>query len=345
MEAIRKRQIAYALTSFLMGVWAFAKVSAVSGPKFEPIIAACSNPDIPFEEFAPTTGYHVYEPMVGLKVFEVLVCLITQFLLELRETYPAGILVWGGVIVVSLPVAFLGLTEAGRPGARGPIRYPTVVSLLYQLFGISVVFPMVWVPSFVFGEGTRGSPVTPLRVYVTGLLAIPGCVTTAIVFLAPTDSALWTTSAGILGGPILLLFNLVLSMERSSELPATKQNVRACFDASQHVLNSLMGLAFVFWYVLVGIAHQAYGTSVGDLWNDVWVEADASVAFMTIDTIVLYAGVLMYIAYRSDLKKAAKALLLTLVLGPGTACLFLFSEIEKETTQLPAVSSQTKKLS
>lgn len=345
MEAIRTRQIGCALASFLMGVWAFAKISAVSGPKFEPIIAACSDPGIPFEEFASTTGYHVYEPMVGLKVFEVLVCLITQFLLELRETFPAGILVWGGVIVVSLPVTFLGLTEAGRPCARGPIRYPTLVALLYQLFGISVVFPLVWVPSFVFGEGTRGSPVTPLRVYVTGVLAVPGCVTTAIVFLAPTDSTLWTTSAGVLGGPILVMLNLVLSTERSSELPATKETIGASFDASMRVLNFLMGLAFVFWYVLVGIAHQAYGTSFGDLWNDVWVEADASVAFMTIDTLVLYAGVLMYIAYRGGSKKAAKALLLTLVLGPGTACLFLFAEIERETTKLFAVSSQTKKLS
>ena len=56
------------------------------------------------DDFAQKTGYHSYEPMLGLGAFKLLVCLITQFLLELRETYPAGLLTWGGVVVVALPL-------------------------------------------------------------------------------------------------------------------------------------------------------------------------------------------------------------------------------------------------
>lgn len=134
--SISARQLFFAGTSFILGVWAFIKVNSISGPAFEPILAACTNPDISAEDFATKTGYHSYEPKLGLGAFNVLVCLITQFLLELRETPPAGFLVWGGVIVVSLPVGLANSIAPGRKGARGPINYPTVFGLLFQLLGI-----------------------------------------------------------------------------------------------------------------------------------------------------------------------------------------------------------------
>lgn len=134
--SISARQFFFASASFLLGVWAFIKVNSISGPAFEPIVAACTNPDISTEDFATKTGYHYYEPKLGLGAFNVLVCLITQFLLELRETPPAGFLVWGGVICVSLPVAIASTVVAGRKGTRGPVNYPTVFGLLFQLLGI-----------------------------------------------------------------------------------------------------------------------------------------------------------------------------------------------------------------
>lgn len=331
MEAFRTRQIAYGLTSFLLGVWAFVTVNAISGPAFEPIIAACSNPDIPIDEFAAKTGYHEYEPRVGLKAFNLLVCLITQFLLELRETPPAGVLVWAGVTVVALPCSAISIVEAGRAGARGPIRYPVIMGFLYQLLGISVIFPMVWVPAFVFGEGKRGSPVTFFRVVIAALCSIPGTVLTFIVFLAPTESRLWTTGAGILGGPILPLIGLMLFTDKSSQLTATEENAKASSRAIQTVYKLLTPIGFVGWCVMVGIAYASYGTAIGDLWRDIWVEAGPCVAFMTIDTGILYVALVIFVAYRSDEFKAAKALLLTPVLGPATALLMVLMEVENET--------------
>jgi len=331
MEASQTRKIGYALTSFLLGAWAFVKLNSVSGPYFEPVIAACSNPDIPIEEFASRTGYHEYEPRVGLGVFNLLVCLITQLLFELRETYPAGLLVWSGLTLVSLPIALFGIVEGARAGARGPIRYIVIMGLLYQLFGISVAFPLVWVPSFILGEGKRGAPVTPFRVNMTAPMTLPIVIFTLVVFLAPTDSTLWTTCVGILGGPILPMIGLVLLTDESSKLTATEKNVKASSAGIQNVCKLLMAAGFVGWLVVVKIAYQSYGLSIGDLWADIWVDANASVAFITIDAGVLYLGMLLFIAYRADEFKAAKTLLLSPALGPGTAVALALMEIERET--------------
>lgn len=324
----QSRQITFALAAFLLGVWAFIKVNSVSGPVFEPIVAACTNPDISPEEFASKTGYHEYEPIVGLKVFNFLVCLITQFLLELRETYPAGILVWCGVIVVAIPVGVISTFQAGRAGARGPIRYPTCVGLLYQLFGISVMFPLVWVPSYILGCGTRGAPLTTFRTVSAAILTVPGIVMTCIIFTAPTDSYLWTVSAGMLGGPILPMLVLVLWRDASSSLEPTVHNVEKTAKMVENVLNLTAAVAFVGYMYLIKVVNEVYGTSLTDLWKDIWVEANGSVAFMTIDTGVLYLALVLLIAFH-DAMKAVKTLLMTIFIGPAAACL-TWKEIELE---------------
>mmetsp|Transcript_12068 Transcript_12068/g.28599 ORF Transcript_12068/g.28599 Transcript_12068/m.28599 type:complete len:345 (-) Transcript_12068:278-1312(-) len=324
------KKAVYGLTSFLVGVCTFVKINEISGPRFEPIIAACQNPDIPFDEFASTTGYHRYDPIVGLKAFDFLVCLITQFLLELRQTHPSGLLVWAGVVLASMPVTCIATIEGGRAGARGPIRYPTILGLLYQLFGISVGFPMIWVPSFVFGEGKRRAPVTSFRLIFAAQSILTVITFTAIVFAAPTDSQLWTTSAGILGGPILALLGLALFTDASPKLVATKESGIVSSVRISKLYKVIMVLGLIGWYSLVAIAYQTYGTSLSNFWNDVWVNAGPSVAFMTIDTGVLYLGVLMYIAYRHGELKAVKALSLTAVLGPAAAALFIMNEAENE---------------
>ena len=331
MEPIRTRQIVYALSSFLLGIWTFVKVSAISGPVFEPIIAACTDPDISVDDFASKTGYHAYEPLVGFKVFNVLVCLITQFLLELRQTYPAGILTWGGIMVVALPTTVITIHEAGRSGAYGPIRYPIITGLLSQLLGVSVIFPLIWIPSYIFGEGTRGGSLTNYRIVCSALLSLPAIILTAIVFSAPTDSYMWTICAGILGGPMLALSSAILWTDASSSLPATAQNIKRSSRATKNVYTLLMFVGFVGWLVWVAIFYKSYGTSMGDLWNDIWIDATGAVAFMTIDTGVLYIGLLIFIAYRGSELKALKALLLTPVLGPATACCLVLKEFEDET--------------
>ncbi|KAL9185510.1 hypothetical protein ACHAXT_003287 [Thalassiosira profunda] len=303
-------------------------VNQISGPAFEPILGACTNPDISAENFAKETGYHSYEPKLGLGAFNVLVCLITQFLLELRETPPAGLLVWGGVVVCSLPMGLLTTLTAGRK-AWGPVRYPTVFGLLFQLFGVSVVFPMLWVPSFICSKSKLGVPTTTARTLCGTVFALPVSMLTFLVFYAPTDGYVWTVSAGILGGPILAMMGLLLWRDKSESLKASPENIEKSNRIVQKCYSVLGAVSFAFWSFLVVVAYQSYGFALGKLWSDIWSNAGPSVAFMTVDTGVLYLGILMLIAYKSE-RKALKTLALTPLVGPGASCCVAFKELEGE---------------
>ena len=329
----KTRKALYAFSSFLFGLWTFVTINGISGPAFEPILEACPPSNYTtIDEFVAATGYHAYDPYVGLGVLDTLVCLITQFLLELRDTYPAGVLVWCSIIVVSLPTTVLWITEAGRAGAKGPIKYPVAMGLLGQLFGISVAFPLVWLPALVYGEGTRGAPVTPFRVKTCGLLVIPTSVLTATVFLADTTSQLWTTAAGMLGGPILAMGGLVLYADESSALEATSENKASTRMAISNMYMKLFFVGFFGWYTLVVIAvnHYVLDNSDASLLEDLWTNAGPSVKFMVIDTAVLFLSFLQYIAYRGGEFRALKAFGLSMILGPASACCQVLIEIEEE---------------
>mmetsp|Transcript_8421 Transcript_8421/g.10650 ORF Transcript_8421/g.10650 Transcript_8421/m.10650 type:complete len:349 (-) Transcript_8421:39-1085(-) len=318
------RKAVYGGASILMGLWTFYKVNAVSGPSFEPIIEACMNREISIEEFAEKTGYHIYEPKVGLGIFNVLVCLITQFLLELRETHPEGLLVWCTIIVVSIATTLIAMFEAGRSDVKrfSPIRFPIIIGLLSQLFGVSVIFPLIWNPGYIFGHGF--GPLSSFRLKYVIPLLFPSLVLTSIVFTENTDSYLWTFSAGVLGGPILALASCTFWMDQSP--PATKENAEATTIGIKATSKGLIPVTMIAWWGLVLIAFKTYD-SVEHLWRNLWTDATASVQFMTIDAGILFGTILLWIAFHSE-KIAIKTLLLTLIMGPGAAPLAVLGEIE-----------------
>jgi len=205
------RQLLFATFSFVVGVWTFIKVNEISGPAFEPIIEKCLSFSSfeSMDAFVEETKLHEYNTFVGLKLFDLLVCLITQFLLELRNTYPAGLLTWSGVVLSAFGVAPMLIVESRRKGAKGLLVYPIVFGLLFQLFGVSVIFPLLWVPSYILGKGNG-----PVSVYCANAafwLNFPTVVLTTTVFVAHTDSYLWTLCAGILGKLYPLYVNNFLS--------------------------------------------------------------------------------------------------------------------------------------
>jgi hypothetical protein len=332
---ITPKQLGFALTSFALGVWAFVTVNAISGPAFEPIIAACTNPDYKgdggMDKFVTQGGYHAYEPMVGLKVFELLVCLITQFIFELNQTFPAGLVTWGGVIIVAQTVGVLGIIEAGRKGARGLIRYSILFGLLGQLFGISVVFPLLWVPAYILGRGN--GPISKQRIHAIIPLLLPAIILTLAVFGVDTDSYMWMVCAGMLGGPVLPLVNGVLWTDVPPVKP-NKETIQASITSVKKMYTIAAIISGVGYHLLIYIVYGVYasegggfGTMLGRLWSEIWTDANPSVAFMTIDTGVLYLGVLLLVAYQ-DTGKALKATVLTPLLGPAAASLVL-AELEE----------------
>jgi hypothetical protein len=329
------RQLVFASASVALGLFAFKKVNEVSGPAFEPIIEACTDSSIAIEDFAEKTGYHEYEPRVGLKVFNVLVCIITQFLFELRNTYPEGVLTWCSLMVVSLPFAIVSTLESGRGGAKGPIRYPLILGLLYQLFGISVMAPLVWVPAYIYGAGSGG--LSTFRTNAAIPISLPGLLLTMIVFTADTAGKLWTTCAGTLGGPILIMISVVTLWGDAPPSDDTYKARISSGKAAAFAYRAMVPVSLLAWYALVYIAYSTYGTDVLALWRAVWTDANASVAFMTIDAIVLFVAILLYLAYRS-LESCIQAMALTPILGPGAACAFVMADLELEAVASMQVS-------
>jgi hypothetical protein len=164
-----------------------------------------------------------------------------------------------------------------------------------------------------------------------------------IVFTADTNDDLWTVSAGILGGPLLVMsgaiFWLYPPLSASAAGEASNEYRAACTQATQTAYRVAAGMAVVGYWFLVSIAYATYGLHGAHLWDAVWTEANSSVAFMTIDTLVLYTSILSYVAYK-DLNAAKKAFLLTPFIGPAAAS-FVLAELEK-TTVVPKVETKTE---
>ena len=112
-------------------------------------------------------------------------------------------------------------------------------------------------------------------------------------------------------------------------MEATPQHIIESSRAVQKAFLLLVIVGFVFWAFLVAVAFRSYGFDIGKLWNDIWVEAMPSIAFMTIDTGVLYISLLIFIAYQSEWK-AIRVFLLTLLVGLPTAFSLVLMELESE---------------
>jgi hypothetical protein len=330
------RELTFASIAFALGAWAFVKTQEVSGPAFKPILAACTDFDISLADFSEKTGYHAYEPKLGLVVMGPFVCLITQFLYELNQTYPAGLLTWAGIVIASLPVAVLITIEAGRSG-RGPVRDPIIVSLFCQVLGISVIFPALWVPAYCFGRGQGAVSETRARASIP--LLMPGLILSVLVFCLDTDSYAWTISAGILGGPILALLPVFLWGVAVPE-NSKEQRIQGARAASFAYIVAGV-IAFFGWWFLVYVAWSSYGTDHAALWKDLWTDAKPCVAFMTIDAGVLWLAMVICIAFQS-LPHATEALLMTPLFGPGAACSFAMARLEVENPSSSA-DDKTKK--
>ena len=253
-------------------------------------------------------------------------------MIELNQTFPAGVVTWGGVIIVAQTTGVVSIIEAGRKGARGFIRYSILFGLLGQLFGISVVFPMLWVPAYILGRGH--GPISKRRIDTIIPLLSPTIILTLVAFGANTDSYMWMLGAGMLGGPALPLFSGVLWTDVPPVNP-NKETIQACITSVKKAYTIAAIIGGVGYHLLIYIVYRAYasegiggfGTILGRLWSEIWTDANASVAFMTIDTGVLYLGVLLLVAYQ-DTGKALKATVLTPLFGPAAASLVL-AELEE----------------
>ncbi|KAJ1621875.1 hypothetical protein T492DRAFT_1066213 [Pavlovales sp. CCMP2436] len=321
MPASPSARWACGLLGVFLGLSAFVGTNLVTKSYMAPVIEACSaGPDA-----VAKAGLHAYEGRIGGQF----ACIVTQFIYDLSQR-PAGVLVWGVIIGISFPISLALAAEAGRAGAHGPVLYPTLVMAVSQVLGISVGFPLFWIPGFAYG-GASGA-LAPGRVWVAIALLPVAIILTLLVFVVDPASPTWTLSAGLLTSPLIALPQLLLLA-----YPAPPKDAPpAAYARGQHALVSgytvLFLLSLVAWVLNVTLAAKSF-SSLGAVWDSLWPSAHPSVAFMTIDTVVLYAGLLVYI-FLGGAAGAMGAVLLTPFVGPGAACSLVLALRERARAEL-----------
>ena len=278
-----------AVCGVILGLSAFVVTQMVTKEYFEPILEICGRGAAAVSE----SRLHAYEPLLG----GPFVCMITQFLLALAQR-PAGLLAWGVIAGIALPASTLMHTEAGRGGSRGLLKYPTPLTVLSQVLGISVIFPAAWVPAYAYGRGSVSAAVAPARAYASAALSLPFAALTVALFSLDPESRAWTLVAGALGGPLVALGPLCLWKLEAPPHP-TAEAVAAGAHALKRVYALLGAVSFVGWLVNVRLAAHAFGRledgGLAKTWQALWAEAHPAVAFMTIDAAVLYIGLVLAI--------------------------------------------------
>lgn len=277
----------------------------------EPILKSCSGDDAAADDIELVP----YEARLG----GAFVCLITQFIYTLRQSSPAGFITWTTTILIAIPLGLLTAIEAGRSGAKGPVRYPTVIGLLAQFLGISVSFPVVWLPSYLLLGGSRTGAVPALRPYAAVYLMPPSVVLTYLIFNLDTSTYPWTLSAGLLGGPPLAMVTLLLWRLKPKPAEAvTPRDVSRGAVASANCYLIASFVAFCMWVTVLKEILTEYGLSLDAMKDGMWYSANGAVRFMVIDAGVLFASALCYVASVDPVDAVASALI-SPVIGPGAS--------------------------
>lgn len=311
----------FGVVGVVAGVAAFAGTQWVSQDMFAPIMEACISGK-------GVETLHEYIPQLG----GPFICMITQFLLALAND-PAGVLVWGLIAGLASPSVFLIYTEAGRRGTGGLARFPALILLLAQLLGISVVFPAIWLPAWIFYRNRKDAApmaLSPSR----ALLAIALCIIltplTVLVFtLDPeVNSRPWAVVAGLLGGPAPAVVALLLML-----CPApTKVDPKEAAKAQDMVAlghAAFSGSAFLGWVINLCLASRDISTSPLAVMKALWgASTSGAVAFMTIDLVVLFLGCLGVVLIERGLIETVLVVLASPLIGPGAA--FGISMVRRE---------------
>jgi hypothetical protein len=159
---------------------------------------------------------------------------------------------------------------------------------------------------------------------------------TVLLFTADINSQTWTQSAGILGGPMVVLGSAILWLV-PTPLVVTQTSSAIGRKAAFYAYAIVGFLATVSWYSLVYIANAKFGLNYQALWAHVWSDAHASVAFMTIDAFVLWLSQILYLAYRKP-AGALEAFVTTLLFGPGGSIAIGMAQLELDELERVAKS-------
>mmetsp|Transcript_12148 Transcript_12148/g.22752 ORF Transcript_12148/g.22752 Transcript_12148/m.22752 type:complete len:355 (-) Transcript_12148:104-1168(-) len=335
MSTYKMKDYVLSILGIGVGLACFKVMGTVSSPFMDPIVAKCTQGEYQNHlERIKTNDLLPYEPILG----GGFVCLITQFLGALKESYPAGLLTWGAVVLCSFPISlFLGV-EGGHSGVRGPLRYPATVGLLAQFLGIGVITPAVTVPSFIFGRTSstkfgsfhsdRPKHAFYISIFVT-LFSLGN-------FILDKGSTAWRLNAGILGGPVLALLPAYYSfspcppssVHDEHSVSSAKMDIydknRAILEYRKY-LKYAGALSLIGWMYLLFLSYSTYGTELSSIWDALWSNAHPSVKFMTLDTTGFYLGMVLCLGAENVIDMI-KCMALAPLVGPSAISFVLLQK-------------------
>jgi hypothetical protein len=309
-----------AMVSVAAGGWALMNfIPELNNDHFRPIMMACRR----------GSGENVlydYDKRVALVVFDFMVCFITKFLYDLATLTPMGILTWGTLSLSVIPAMTVILLEANRKSNGGPLKWPVTLVLLGQCLGLSVVFPMVWVPSYVVFAGQDGT-VNATFAKLVAMFAMPFFLLTVVTFSLDISSDIWKTCAGIMGGPLICVFAYAPALFETPDETATPQQV-AQTSRSSAISFGVGGLvSTVGWFYMLYLVYMHFGTDYQTLFQAIWTNAHPAVKFASIDAFILWVGMILHIATRK-VSSVVEAIALTPLFGPGGACCMALASLE-----------------
>jgi len=318
------RDASFSLLGICLGLATLAVALPLVKDFMEPRSKACHRTDIAPGAFAVDTGFQPYDSRVGFGVMRSFVCVATQIFHDLAVTAgTAGKIMGFGTFVTLLPVSVLMYLEAARPDAKGLIRYPIFIALIGQLVGISSALPLLWIPSYVLGRGT--APLSKLQIGLSMVPAVAFMIFAISTFFILPNTPLWTTSAGILAGPGIVLSFLPLWWPFGANKPEDRAQ-SAQWATLPYAATGVMSFLAYLW-LLVYVIVPKVGLNPMALYHLIWTEASPCTKFMAIDLGVLWLATIVVIAYRKT-SAALEALGLTFLFGPGAALALVLAGLQ-----------------
>jgi hypothetical protein len=327
--SLRPVNIFIALMSVAAGIWAFTNlIPELNEDHFRPIVTACRSGE---------NISHDYDKRVAFVVFDFMVCFITKFLYDLATISPMGVLTWGTLSLSVIPAMTVILLEANRNNNGGPLKWPMTLVLLGQLLGLSVAFPVVWVPSYVVFASQDGT-VNAIFAKIVVLFAMPFFVLTIAAFSLDISSDNWKTCVGVLGGPLICVFACAPALFKAPDGATPQQGEQSSrFSAISFGVGGLVST--VGWFYMVYLVCIHFGTDYRTLFQAVWTNAHPAVKFASIDAFILWVGLILHIATR-NFSSMMEAVMLTPFFGPGGACCMALASLEADR---PSFSKRSKK--
>lgn len=284
-------------------------------------IAACNNAEnLELSKWLQENpGIVRYEDAYEFGAFSGLVCKQTQLLHELNESN-ASALSCVLLATIAVPLLMAIFLEGGRKDAGGLLRIPLATWLMAQNFGLSIIFPLVWLPSYCFSRGEKGS-IHPYRIYASLPVAIPILVLTVMVFSVDTNTPLWSHSAALLSGPAVCGTSIILNMIPDPEIGTDKETKKQAAASRRlsgvvYGIAGLVSLALWLWMLFLMVIPTYGASSINAVYGELWVNAPKALRSKTLEALVLWASGLLYIGFHSK-QSAFEAVGLSVLFGPG----------------------------